>query len=185
MTERSVFGNSRGLPWWGAVLLALCLTTVGVFVDMERSNSLGMVFKGAYFVGCLLAVCWVRRRALFGPMVQPPLVLAVTVPVVVLVGSGAPSVGGRSAKFLAIGAPLINGFPTMAVTTGLTLGIGLLRVLRQRTRPAGEPARPRRDDAARELEKAAAARTGAGATGSGAERAAAADGPAPAKAARP
>ncbi|WP_143174341.1 DUF6542 domain-containing protein [Streptoalloteichus hindustanus] len=168
LAERSVFGKSRGLPWWGAVLLAFGLTGVSAFVDMEQSNALGMVFKVAYFVGCLLAVCWVRRRSLFGPMVQPPLVLAVAVPVVVLIGSGAPGAGGMSAKLLAIGAPLINGFPTMAVTTGVTLGVGLLRVLLQKDRTAGAKREPAAaaDDAADERERDAA-RAGKGARGAG------------------
>ncbi|HSZ31454.1 MAG TPA: DUF6542 domain-containing protein [Pseudonocardiaceae bacterium] len=43
------------------------------------------------------------------------------------------------ATALAVGTPLIDGFPTMAITTGFTLAIGIFRVITQR-RPT-----PRRD----------------------------------------
>jgi hypothetical protein len=36
------------------------------------------------------------------------------------------------ATALAVGTPLINGFPTMAITTGFTLVIGTLRLITQR-----------------------------------------------------
>lgn len=122
----------RGVPWWAAVLLALALTGIGVFVDLQRINHLGIIFKGAYFIGCVLAVLWVQRRGLFGPMVQPPLILALAVPGVVLAGSGTGAGSGLTAKALAVGTPLINGFPTMAITTALTVLIGLVRVARER-----------------------------------------------------
>jgi hypothetical protein len=96
-------------------------------------------------IGCVAAVCLVRRRNLFGPIVQPPLVLVITVPLVVLLAKS-PG-GGLSAKGLAVGTPLINAFPTMAIATGLAVVIGGIRLATQR-RPidAGEdgpPARPR------------------------------------------
>ena len=120
-----------GVPWWGAVLATLGITGVGVFADLERIHKLGWIFQACYFIGCVLAVLWVQRRGLFGPMVQPPLILAFTVPSVVLATSGGGS-GGLSAKALAVGTPLVNGFPTMAVTTGITVLIGLVRIVRQR-----------------------------------------------------
>jgi hypothetical protein len=109
------------------------LTALGVFIDVLRVGTLGVVFGIAYVVGCVLAVGWVRRRNLFGPMVQPPLLVAVLVPLVVLlVGQTGP---GLTETVLMIGAPLVNGFPIMAVATGLTLLIGLLRLIVQRTGP--------------------------------------------------
>lgn len=121
----------RGIPWWAAIVLALAFTAIGVFADMERINRLGILFQGCYFVGCVLAVLWVQRQGLFGPMVQPPLILAVAVPTVVMLGGGATG-DGLTAKVLAVGTPLINGFPTMAITTGLTVAIGCARLLRER-----------------------------------------------------
>jgi hypothetical protein len=134
----SALATARGIPSWTAILVALTFTGLGVFVDLERASRLGLVFKGCYFLGCVLAVLWVQRRALFGPMVQPPLILAVAVPGVVLAGSGPGSGNGITGKALDVGTPLINGFPTMAITTAVTVLIGLLRIARQRP-----PRRPR------------------------------------------
>ena len=150
----SVLSTVRGIPWWAAVLLALAFTGIGVFVDMERINRLGLPFQACYFVGCVLAVLWVQRRGLFGPMVQPPLILALAVPGVVLSGGGATG-GGLTAKALAVGTPLINGFPTMAITTAFTVLIGVLRLLRQR---APRPPVTRRPDRRQSTRRTKAAR---------------------------
>jgi hypothetical protein len=134
--QRSAFGSTRGWPWWAAVLLALVLSMAGAFIDMHFSGSLGKVFQGAYFIGCVAAVCLVRRRNVFGPMVQPPLILAVTVPVAVLLTKGMPSGSGTTSKLITLGVPLVTGFPTMAITTVATVLIGGIRFLVQR-KPAG------------------------------------------------
>jgi hypothetical protein len=132
--ECSLLPGRVGFPWWGAVGCALGLTAVGVFIDIERLNRLGIVFQACYFLGCLLAVVVVQRKGLFGPMVQPPLILTVAVPGVVLAAGSLPTSGGAVATALTIGTPLINGFPTMAITTGVTLALGTLRLLTQRQR---------------------------------------------------
>ncbi len=116
-------------------MCALGLTAFGVFIDLERLNRLGIVFQACYFLGCLLAVVIAQRKGVFWPMVQPPLILAVAVPGVVLAAGSLPTGGGLMATALAVGTPLINGFPTMAITTGLVLAIGAFRVVTQR-RPA-------------------------------------------------
>ncbi|HVV20993.1 MAG TPA: DUF6542 domain-containing protein [Pseudonocardiaceae bacterium] len=130
--ERSVFGTARGWPWWAAVVLALVLSMVGAFIDMHTSGSIGKVFEGAYFLGCVAAVCAVRRRNLFGPMVQAPLILAVTIPVIVLVTKGMPSGSSTMSKLITLGVPLVTGFPVMANTTAATVVIGGIRFLVQR-----------------------------------------------------
>src|SRR5689334_13277325 len=86
--QRSVFGPTKGWPWWGAVLLALALSMAGAYIDMRMHGELGTVFKGTYFLGCVGAVCLVRRRNVFGPMVQAPLILAATVPTIVIATKG-------------------------------------------------------------------------------------------------
>src|SRR5438445_3520420 len=93
-TERPIVGASRGLPWWGAVLLPFALSAIGAVVDIERSKTPGVIFQGVYLVTCVIAVCWVRRRSIFGPTVQPPLILVITVPLVVLLAAGTPEGGG-------------------------------------------------------------------------------------------
>lgn len=130
--ERLVVGARRGLPWWAAVLVGFGLAVLGAVIDEKTKGSLDLVFKAGYFVGAVIAVGAVQRRALFGPMVQPPLVLAVTVPGVVLLTGGSGSSGDTLSKLLDIGRPLINGFPTMAVVTGVTLLFGFFRIYRER-----------------------------------------------------
>ncbi|MGH3799254.1 MAG: DUF6542 domain-containing protein [Pseudonocardiaceae bacterium] len=132
--ECSLLNDRPGMPWWAAIGCTLGLTAVGVFIDIERLNRLGIVFQACYFLGCLLAVVVVQRKGLFGPMVQPPLILAVAVPGVVLTLGSLPTGGGVVAAALAVGTPLINGFPTMAITTGLVLAIGAFRLITQRRR---------------------------------------------------
>jgi hypothetical protein len=124
--------DRAGVPWWAAAFCAVGLAAIGAFADLERINRLGMVFEVCYFLGCLLAVVVVQRKGLFGPMVQPPLILAVTVPGVILAIGSHPAGGGMVATTLAVGTPLINGFPAMAITTGCTLAIGILRLVTQR-----------------------------------------------------
>lgn len=138
--EASLLRDRAGVRWWAAVLLALGLSAGGVFADLQRINRLGIVFQACYFAGCLLAVVLVQRKGLFGPMVQPPLLLALAVPGVVLLAGGGSGVGGLTSTALAVGTPLINGFPTMAITTGATLAVGAFRLLSQgRRRPVGGP----------------------------------------------
>ncbi|MGW4519904.1 DUF6542 domain-containing protein [Amycolatopsis sp. NPDC004378] len=149
--ERPVVGSGRGLPWWAAVLIGLGLAVLGAFVAKPSQTSIPVFFVVCYIAGAVIAVCAVRRRGLFGPMVMPPLVLAVAVPSVILLTSG--SAGDDTlSKILSIGTPLINGFPVMAITTGITLLIGFARIFRERDpdapkkAKAGKPDRRRADE---------------------------------------
>jgi hypothetical protein len=120
------------MPWWAALLCTLALAVTGVFADLERLNRLGVVFQACYFLGCLLAVVIVQRKGLFAPMIAPPLILAVAVSGVVWATGTTPTGGGLVATALTVGTPLINGFPTMAITTGFTVAIGVFRLFLQR-----------------------------------------------------
>lgn len=141
--ERPVLGRSRGLPWWGAVLLAVGLAVVGAVVDMQARDTLGTVYQVAYVVGCVAAVCLVRRRNLFGPVVQPPLVFAlVSIAANVVLGAGASD--GLKGLLFSVALPLTSNFPTMAITTGVVLAIGAARFFLQRDPDAAK--RPRGDD---------------------------------------
>lgn len=140
--ERSVVGTVLGVSPLLAVAVAAGLTTTGVVVDLLRIGMLGAPFTVCYVTGCVLAVAWVRRRGLFGPVVAPPLLLAAAVPAVVLL-AGSPRPGtGISDRLLTIGAPLVNSFPTMAATTAAVLALGVGRLLVQRG-PAGAARPPR------------------------------------------
>ncbi|BBF99866.1 MULTISPECIES: DUF6542 domain-containing protein [Pseudonocardia] len=132
--ERSLLRPVLGIPPSAAIGLAVAATALGVLVDFLRIGTVGRVFEVAYLLGCLLAVCWVRRRGIFLPAVQPPLLLAVVVPVVAVL-IGAPSGGGTTQSVLMAGAPLINAFPAMAVTTLSVLALAAFRLLRQRLGP--------------------------------------------------
>ncbi|MCA1822198.1 MAG: DUF6542 domain-containing protein [Pseudonocardiaceae bacterium] len=130
--EYALLPDGPGMPWWAALLCTLALAVTGVFADLERLNRLGVVFQACYFLGCLLAVVIVQRKGLFAPMIAPPLILAVAVPGVVWATGTTPTGGGLVATALTVGTPLINGFPTMAITTGFTVAIGVFRLFLQR-----------------------------------------------------
>lgn len=143
--ERSLVATVLGVPPWAALAVAAVFTVIGVVADLVRVGTLGSVFVVCYLVGCVLAVVWVRRRSLFTPMVQPPLLLAVVVPAVILLG-GSPRPGtGISERLLTIGAPLVNSFPAMAWTTAAVVALGVFRLLTQRPgkdEPTGVSRRP-------------------------------------------
>ena len=126
--DRSLLTSVLGIPPLAAVGLAFGFTALGVFADLQRVGTVGGVFQALYFAGCVLAMTWVRRRNLFAPLVQPPLLLAVAIPAIVLLGDE----GGAGSTLLSIGAPLVNSFPTMAVTSGVVVALGLVRTVVQR-----------------------------------------------------
>ncbi len=136
--DRPAFGSFRGLPWWAAVLLALALSAIGAFfdrarlVDDERLTSLG-VYQVAFLAGCVLAVLLVRRRNLFGPMVQPPLIFAVTfVPIQLTSRTSTGTDTGVKKLIFEVGLPLASSFPWMAGATVATIVLGVVRLLTQR-----------------------------------------------------
>ncbi|MFD4670916.1 DUF6542 domain-containing protein [Lentzea sp. NPDC058450] len=137
---RALFGEFKGIPWWAAILAALVPAFVGAFIDINSSKTVGWTFNVVFFAGALAAILLVQRRSLFGPMVQPPLVLAATVPTLVLLTGGVAK-GGLSAMALGLGKPLIDSFPVMAVTTIVTVGLGILRIFLQK-----DPNRPSKDE---------------------------------------
>ncbi|MBQ6643097.1 MAG: hypothetical protein IJH84_18970, partial [Saccharopolyspora sp.] len=140
-SERSAFGNRRGVPLWGALLLALGLAVLGTAADLLVNAKTATLTNSGLVIGCVLAVLLVRRASVFGPMVQPPLVTLV-VPVLAMAfgaGSGSKGISGLALELV---NPLINSFPMMATTTGVCVAIGLVRMfLLQRARDAesGDP----------------------------------------------
>jgi hypothetical protein len=143
--ERAVFGSSRGIVWWAAVLLALVVTIIGVVVDVMSQGKPGTIFQVCFVLGCVVAVGWVRRKSLFGPMVQPPLILAIAVPGAMMLHSGAGGGGGLTTRAFAVATPLIGNFLVMAGTTVATILIGVFRLVTQR-RPRGVRSTPPRQE---------------------------------------
>ncbi len=134
-----MFGSSRGLPWWAAVLVALVLSGVAAVVDMNRAAALGGVYTGGYVLGCVAAIALVRRRNLFGPMVQPPLIFAVTAILALAWLSPDKGQSGLKELLITVALPLTSTFPTMAITTAICLAIGIARIFTQRDPDREEP----------------------------------------------
>ena len=137
---RAIFGTFRGIPWWAAILSALVPAFIGAFIDINSSKTVGWTFNAVFFIGALAGILLVQRRSLFAPMVQPPLILAATVPTLVLFTGGVQK-GGLANMALGLGKPLIDSFPVMAVTTAVTVALGILRIFLQK-----DPNRPTKDE---------------------------------------
>ncbi|MEU0885923.1 DUF6542 domain-containing protein [Lentzea sp. NPDC005914] len=137
---RAIFGSFKGIPWWAAILSALVPAFIGAFIDINSSKTVGWTFNVVFFVGALAGILLVQRRSLFAPMVQPPLILAATVPTLVLLTGGVAK-GGLSSMALGLGKPLIDSFPVMAVTTAVTVLLGIVRIMIQK-----DPNRPSKDE---------------------------------------
>ncbi|WP_154674491.1 DUF6542 domain-containing protein [Nakamurella lactea] len=124
----SVVPSMPGVPWYGAVLLALLVTAIGLMIGgNDFSDGVPAALWVCFLAGCGLAVLVVRRHAVFTTMVQPPLVLAV----VVLVGGR--MFAGLDSVFA--GVNVVKTFPLMCVGTGLAILLGLLRMVAEPTRP--------------------------------------------------
>jgi len=125
--HRSAHPNIPGVPWWGAVLLAVTLTAVGFAFDAGSGNKeLGMVFAASYAVGCIVAVLAVRQSGIFTAVIQPPLILFVSVPTAYFLFHGAQLTGIKD-TLINFGYPLIERFPLMFFTSAAVLLIGMGR----------------------------------------------------------
>jgi hypothetical protein len=143
METETTTARPWGLPWWAAILLPLVTTAAGAYADLTFNRGLGLPFQAAYAGGCVLAVLLVRRRNLFGPMVQPPLILLFAASPVAVLLSGNGLGSGMVSQALTIGGPLVNNFMVQAGVTIATVVIGLIRLILTRKRPsAPEPAEP-------------------------------------------
>lgn len=166
--DRPIIGQFRGLPWWAAVLLAFGVTAIAAFVDMQRQDSLGRIYQGAFVVGCVVAICLVRRRSLFGPIVQPPLVFAITAIGAVVLLSQKAAAGGLKGLILSVALPLTSNFPTMGITTAVVVAIGVFRLWRERDPdPKVRPNKLASERASREGDVVLAEQPGQGTGGRG------------------
>ena len=125
--HRSAFPNVRGVPWWGAVLIAVTATAAGFAYDAGSSNKeLSTVFAALYVTGCVTAVLAVRRSGIFTAVVQPPLILFVSVPGAYFLFHGARWTGVKDI-LINCGYPLIERFLLMLSTSAVVLVIGVIR----------------------------------------------------------
>lgn len=109
------------------MVLAFTVTAVGFAFDAgSGSRELGSVFSACYMLGCLLAVLAVRRSGLFTAVIQPPLLLFVTVPGAYFLFHGS-EIHGLKDLAISCGYPLIERFPLMFFTSAAILLIGMGR----------------------------------------------------------
>ncbi|WP_419402723.1 DUF6542 domain-containing protein [Mycobacteroides abscessus] len=125
--HRSAHPDIPGVPWWGAILIAVAGTLFGFALDaMINGEKLTGAFAGCYAAGCVVAVLAVRYASIFTAVVQPPLILFASIPMAYLIMSQAPLAGGKSTA-ITIGYPLIERFPLMISTALGVLIIGVVR----------------------------------------------------------
>ena len=125
--NRSAHPNLSGVPWWGAVLIAVIATAIGFAFDAGSGNKdLGNVFAAMYALGCVAAVLAVRHSSIFTAVIQPPLILFVAVPGAYFLFHGAAFTGIKDI-LINFGYPLIERFPLMLFTSAGVLLIGLVR----------------------------------------------------------
>ncbi len=116
------------MRWWSAMLVAFGLSLAAAVIDERIQGTVHLPFSAAYVVGCLVAVLVVRPPGLLAVMVEPPIVLVLSVLVAQLLA------GGSAERSVAVTAGLqVTGqFPVMAATTGATVLVGLVRLWRRR-----------------------------------------------------
>jgi hypothetical protein len=125
--HRSAHPSVPGVPWWGAVLIAVSATAIGFAFDAGTgTKELTNVFAALYATGCVAAVLAVRQAGLFSAVVQPPVLLFVSVPGAYFLFHGA-EISGLKDVLINCGYPLIERFPLMLFTSAGVLLIGLGR----------------------------------------------------------
>jgi hypothetical protein len=147
LDEQSALPTAPGVPWWGAVAIAVGLTTVGAIIAVSGdSTSLGFSFKALYVIGCIAAVLTVRRRALFTAVAQPPLVLF-GVAVIALYFLVSDTDAGLKKLVFDVALPVAKLFPLMGWTFVAVLAIGAARFWFTHPKNTGKPAPRRRTGA--------------------------------------
>lgn len=126
-----------GIPWWGAILTAVIASLIGFAFDAGSGNgTLTAVFATLYVLGCLIAVLAVQQSGVFTAVIQPPLVLFVTVPTAYFLMNSS-DIHGIKDILINCGYPLIQRFPLMFFTSAAVLLIGLARWYFGKSVPAG------------------------------------------------
>ena len=147
--ERSGIATATGVPWWGALSIALTATLLGIAIEVGSGHrELGGIFAACYAIGCLAAVLAVRRSGIFTAVIQPPLLLFVGVPLAYYLMHDS-TFGGLKDILITCGYPLIERFPLMLFTSAAVLLIGLVRWYlvmsapsRPQTAPSADARRP-------------------------------------------
>lgn len=125
--HRSAHPDFPGVPWWGAILIAVAASAIGFAVDASSGDGeLTRVFAALYAIGCLAAVLAVRQAAVFTAVIQPPLILFVAVPSAYYLMHSS-DINGVKDILINCGYPLIQRFPLMFFTAAAVLLVGAAR----------------------------------------------------------
>jgi hypothetical protein len=109
------------------VLIAATFAAIGFAFDAGSGNKeLGAVFGGCYALGCVVAVLAVRQAGIFTAVIQPPLILFVSVPTSYYLFTSGQSNDIKD-TLINCGYPLIERFPLMFFTSAVVLLIGMAR----------------------------------------------------------
>lgn len=109
------------------MLIATLATAVGFAFDAGSGNrELSGVFAALYLMGCVAAVLAVRQEAIFTAVVQPPLILFVSVPGAYFLFHLS-DIQGIKDILINCGYPLIERFLLMFTTSVIVLLIGMAR----------------------------------------------------------
>ncbi|MGB8403352.1 MAG: DUF6542 domain-containing protein, partial [Mycobacterium sp.] len=123
----SALPNIPGIPWWGAIVLAITASAIGFAYDAGTGDrELSIVFAICYVIGCIMAVLAVRPAGVFTATIQPPLILFVTVPGAYFLFHN-DKIHGLKDLAITCGYPLIERFPLMFFTSATVLVVGLVR----------------------------------------------------------
>lgn len=125
--DASVLLGARGVPSWGAILIALVFGVIGVVIDHAAGSSpIGWGFAVCFTIGIALAALAVRRGSIFTAMVQAPILMAVEVFVAFRMLTSEGTIFSAS--------KIVTNFPVMAVATGVGLLLSLIRIIAQPVR---------------------------------------------------
>ena len=114
-------------------MLAVTATAVGFAYDAGSGlKELTAAYTVCYVAGCVLAVLAVRASGMFTAVIQPPLILFVTVPGAYFIFHG-DTIAGIKDILINCGYPLIERFPLMFFTSATVLVIGAVRWYLSRT----------------------------------------------------
>ena len=115
------------MPWWGAILIAAAATLLGIAIDAGSGHrELTFLFAAFYVIGCVAAVLAVRQSGIFTAVVQPPLILFISVPTAYFLFHRA-EIAGIKDVLINCGYPLIERFLLMFTTSVVVLLIGMAR----------------------------------------------------------
>jgi hypothetical protein len=122
--------QQRGLPGWGALLVQIGVTVLGILVDALRGQQLGTGFNVGIIAGAVLSVLLVRRSAMFPVVVAPPIVYSLAAGISLYIRSS--GLSDHSVLLDAATNWLVYGFPAIAAATAAVLIIAGIRLIVRR-----------------------------------------------------